>query len=124
MQRRLDFFDQIYTFDKPDAEKYGFFYHPNLYSSFKLRDDNVKTDAFFVGSAGRRLDVIHSIYRKLTDSGCSVDFWVKGVKKKEQLKGIHYNKMLTYSEVLKRSLQANCIVEIVENGQGGDDAPA
>ncbi|MBK5261008.1 MAG: hypothetical protein JJE17_00355 [Peptostreptococcaceae bacterium] len=120
IDRRLKLFKYIFTFDRDDSEKYGFFYHATNYSKTVVPVTAVEYDAFFVGMGGSRLGIIEAVYNRIIESGGSAEFFVSGVKKAgKKIKGIHYNQWLTYDEVLVHIQKANCIIEIVNNGQVG-----
>lgn len=120
---RLDCFDQIYSFDKHDCDKYGFIYHPTIYS---VTRDNVdskisESDAFFVGvSKGNRHEFLKKLYQKIHERGGQSAFYISGVKNNsEKLEGICYDRWLSYKNVIEHLLKTNCIVEIMGPGQSG-----
>lgn len=123
LQKRLEFFDQIYSFDKVDCEKYNFLYHPTLYSKTTVSNDtlSISSDAFFVGvSKGNRYDILKVLFEKINDKGGKADFYINGIKDDvHHIDGIHYNEWLDYSTVLKNVVGTNCIIEIMGEGQSG-----
>lgn len=119
LKKRLEYFDTIFSFDKEDAKKYNFIYHPTNYSKIYKRDNSeIKTDVFFVGMSKGRQEILENIYKKLTDLGIKANFYISGVKNKKKL-GIHYNKWLSYDKVLENIAETNCIIEVVEKKQTG-----
>ncbi|MCR5478292.1 MAG: hypothetical protein K6F27_00345 [Ruminococcus sp.] len=118
---RLKYFDRVFSFDKLDCEKYGFIYHPTIYS-VPTRADGLgrKSDAFFVGSyTPKRYDSLIRLYRKMKRAGLRTDFHIVGVPSTEKrINGIKY-KSLEYEEILKRIQYTDCIIEIMNNGQVG-----
>lgn len=121
INRRIYYFDEIYTFDSMDAEKYNFLYHPYNYSKQDIEDNaTVTSDALFVGGAYNRLEMLHKVYLEIVNAGGVADFYITGVKKKDmKYNGIHYNERLNYSEVLKHIARTRCIVEVVSEEQRG-----
>ena len=122
ISNRLTYFDQIYSFDRIDCEKYGFDYYPSLYSITKLTDDaSVSSDAFFVGvSKGNRHELLKELYKVIRLNGGKPVFYVNGFNnKKDRQKGINYNRWLNYNDVLKHVVSTNCVIEIMGPGQSG-----
>jgi hypothetical protein len=117
---RLKVFKYIFTFDKNDSKKYGFIYHATNYSKTAVPVKDIEYDVFFVGNSGKRLSIIEAVYNRIYELGGTAEFYVFGVKKKERkIKGIHYNQWLSYDEILSDIQKANCIVEILNEGQVG-----
>lgn len=125
LKERFGVFDYIFSFDEGDSRKYGFLYYPLTYSSHhtiipNTRDKKYHSDAFFIGNNSGRIEKIKKVYKSITSKGAKAIFYVCGVRKKDQnVKGIHYNKRLPYSEVLKYIANTNCIVELVIDGEVG-----
>lgn len=122
-----DFWDRIYTFDKKDSEKYGFYYSGfHYYSVNKYIQNNIPSkplyDAYFVGAIkGGREYIINNTYKHLTSKGCKCYFDLSaGGKKVERLKGVHYHiGWISYLEVLKSVSNSKCIIEIMQENQTG-----
>lgn len=120
IRNRLQYFDLIYSFDKRDADKYGFKFYPTFYSKTCLPLVEEKTDAFFVGVSKGRTERLNDIYKYISKNGGKATFFVSGVKKREmECQEVHYNKWLTYSEVLKKIAETRCIVEVMDGEQEG-----
>lgn len=118
--REKGVFDFIYTFDKSDAEKYGFAFWQTPYSAMNVNTGN-QIDLYFCGVDKDRSETINSILRE-KELDCRMDL----VQLEENQ---HYEddrvsvcsikEARLYSEVLESTLQANCILEIVRPGQIG-----
>lgn len=122
IKSRLKYFSLIFSFDKGDCERYGFYHYTTYYSKLPL-DANVQkeSDAFFVGvSKGGRHKKLVKLFRRMQENGAKADFYIAHHKDNtDREKGIHYNEWLNYDDVLQKVLRTNCIVEIVgENQQG------
>ena len=122
LKQRFNYFTDIFSFDKGDCDKYGFYHYTTYYSKLPL-DANVKkeSDAFFVGvSKGGRHTKLVRLFRRMQENGAKADFYIAHHREKtDREKGIHYNEWLNYDDVLQKVLNTNCIVEIVgENQQG------
>jgi 1,5-rhamnosyltransferase len=116
-------YDLILSFDLADCEEYGWIFYSGVYSK---RDDldlsGIKeSDVFFVGTNKGRIDAVHEIFDLLTGHGLKCDFHVMDVEnsKIRDDNPIHYNKRLSYEEVLKRVCMTKCILEIPQLNQTG-----
>lgn len=71
-------FDIVLTFDKGDADKYGLEYYGEVYSKNKIEhyDDIKPFDVFFVGSDRKRFDVIMKLFKRLSNEGLKVVFYL------------------------------------------------
>ena len=122
IEKRMGYFERVYSFDKSDCDKYGFIYHPTNYSMVSIQHDacQVQYDAFYVGVSKGRAGTIAKVYKKIRKSGGKAQFYISGVKsEKEKVKGIHYNQWLEYDQVLDYIKRSNCIVEIMDGAQDG-----
>lgn len=116
-------FDKVLSFDYNDCLKYGFEYHPLVYSAPKYLSSNTKDiDVFFCGKDKNRFDLILKIYDTLTSKNIKCNFLVHGVplEKRVDREGITYlEKFMSYEENLKYLNNCKCILEIMqENGNG------
>lgn len=118
--------DQVYSFDKKDCEEFGAdffdFYSmlPDKITQKKLEDD--KPRILYVGGcrSKSRLDTLHALYNKLKDQAhCT--FYLYGVKPEDAIhRGIIYNHLLSYAEVVQLVQQHDIIVEIMNGTQAGN----
>ena len=121
IEKRRQYFSQIYSFDRKDCKTYGFIYHPMNYSMISMaRKTNVLYDAFFVGMSKGRAGKIACIYERLTKGGAKAEFYISGIElDEERIKGIHYNQWLSYEQILENIHNSNCIVEVMDGAQEG-----
>ena len=123
-----DYYDDVITYEKEDATKYGFHYVETPYSKKDFANKVVyqKTDFFYVGRS--KLDVDPSRYEKiidlyslLKDNGYKPYFSIFGVPKNKQVysEEIHYNRYVKYGEVLKMIQNTNCLIEVSQAGEKG-----
>lgn len=122
IDERIHCFSKIFSFDKNDCEKYGYIYHPTIYSKPQLIGrQGIESDAFFVGSyTSERYEKLIQLHNTITGKSGKTDFHIIGVPRSEKrISGIEYNRHMSYSEVIQRSLTSNCIVEIMNPGQSG-----
>jgi len=116
-------FDLVLTYDKGDAEMYGFEYHPTVFSNFPVSIDYTipESDVYFVGLAKDRLNIVIDIFYKLRAEGLICDFNLSGVALNQQIKeeGLNYIDKMNYIENLKHIRRTNCILEVVQNNAKG-----
>lgn len=117
--------DEIYTFDKNDAQKYGYKYIGFCYYSKHHITIRSKTlnDAYFVGGLkGGRDETIYDVCNYLVSKGvlCLFDLMPFGDVPPVELKGAHfYHGWKPYEEILEKVESSNCIIEICQKGQSG-----
>lgn len=117
-------FDYIFSFDHNDCEKYGFYYHPLVYSRVADLGKNVNEDidVYFCGKEKNRYDLIVETYNFLTDHNLKCQFFIHGVKKEKRINKeglIHLDKIMSYDENLKYIQKSKCILEIMQDGGQG-----
>lgn len=118
--------DNIYTIDTKDAEKYGYKYLGfNYYSAHNIIPitPDKSSDVFFVGGLkGGRTHLIYDLYEHLVSKGITCDFYLMPIDDKnvKRLQGIYYYKTWRpYEEILQHVQQTKCIIEIIQGGQSG-----
>ena len=120
IEKRKDYFDQIYSFDKKDCDKYGFIYHPTNYSMTHMCNDSINQDVFYVGVSKGRANTIGKVYERLRSEKANALFYISRLESGEKkIEGIHYNEWLNYGEILRFIQHSNCIVEIMDGNQEG-----
>lgn len=119
----MSFFDTVFSFDEFDCKKYGF---ERIYSTFSQpdfvkRDDTMRSKAFFIGQGGDRLQLLQSVFEKITQNVSGCKFYITDVHN-YQIKGIKdvvYNHRMSYKEELQMAFNTECIVEVVRDNQSG-----
>lgn len=122
-----DSWDTVLTFDKEDAEKYGWQYFGLNYFSTPKNVENVdktESDIYFVGGLkGNRNDLIYDSFKRLNDNCDKVIFDIYCYNN-EQLKEVkyadkirYYTNWKTYKEIKEEVQKANCILEILQENQ-------
>lgn len=116
-----EYYDNIITFNKNDAEKYELnCYENGLFGLDDIQETGIEeSDVFFVGMDKGRLPILLKIHKKLSENGIKCDFHVVGVRAENivNANGIVYNKKITYEEVLERVKKTKCVLEIIQNGE-------
>lgn len=117
-------FDLLYSFDEDEAKKYK----AKAFTEFESKIDieiskeYPLSDVFFAGRAKDRLPKLMTAYKKLTQAGLKVSYYLTGVPKTDRIEypGIVYgDDMMPYSEMLYRSVNARCMLEINQEGAVG-----
>ena len=118
--------NHIYTFDKKDAEQFGYKYLGfNYYSYHHLKPsrDLPISNVFFVGGLkGGRTNLIENVYNYFNKNSVVCDFFMMPMGKitVSTLPGVYYYRgWRPYEEILARVQQTNCIIEIMQEGQNG-----
>lgn len=113
-------FDIVYTFDPVDAKKYGFIFYDTPYSIL-LKDykNGVTKDMYFLGNAKNRLSILHEIYLAAKRNSVDTQMRITGVSEKLFDTDIIYNQHIDYIDSLSEMASANCILEVMNDGQSG-----
>lgn len=115
-----DIWEAVLTYDKYDAEEYGFkWFGYSYYSSFDdVEPDNFASDIYYVGfDKGGRGETIESLFACFKHEDIKARFDVVSKKRKMQ-GGIAYLKQgISYPTVVSRLKSSNCILEVLQNNQ-------
>lgn len=114
-------FDLIYSFDPGDCKRYGFIYHPLVFSNYEKHNVPVIYDIYMLALVKDRLETIYEMYDMLSSHGLSLCFMLAGVPddKKVEKPGIHYVDYVPYKQNLLYIEQSRCLLEIMQsNGVG------
>ncbi|GHU76273.1 hypothetical protein AGMMS49992_21640 [Clostridia bacterium] len=112
-----EIFDCITTVDWGDAQRYGFLYVHQIYSTLTQRSKiGYKSDICFIGREKGRDSIINAFYNLALKNGLRPDFSVYHGKNNRR-----YNKgaWMSYHDVLRRTLQSRCVLEILQTKQQG-----
>lgn len=104
------------TYDNGDAEKYGMAFCPEYSSLVDLSEHNSfpTCDVFFCGQAKDRYETLIDYYRYLTGKGLKCHFFITKVPPENQIEGegLFYDRFLPYKEMLCRSVNSKCLLDI------------
>ena len=104
------------SFDNGEAKRYGMAFCPEYSSMIDLSDHNKYPlcDVFFCGQAKDRHETLLKYYQYLTKKGLKCHFFITMVPEEEQIvaDGLFYNCFLPYKEMLCRSFNAKCLLDI------------
>ena len=115
--------EKVLTFDKNDAEEFGFtWFGYSWYSSFEeVEASKEESDIFFVGfKKGNREGIIADIYDAALERQVDCDFRVVSseecaVKAGSNLK--YTKKRFAYPDLVSSIKTTNCILEVLQDGQ-------
>lgn len=119
---RRDLFDQIITFDRDDANKYGLLYYEGIYptrlvkSSSDDRDceESILYDLYFCGLDKGRLSYLVELYDYLSTCGVVCHFDIVCSNTQVKRPGIHYyDTQLNYETIVKRLQRSRVILELL-----------
>jgi hypothetical protein len=119
-----ELFDLRMSYDKKEAEQYDMIYFSEFESAIDIQPsaEDPACDVFFAGKAKDRLDKLMAVYRKLTAAGLTCHYYLTGVpeNKRISLPGVEYaDKSMSYRQMLQRSVEARCLLEINQGGAVG-----
>lgn len=126
--REKGVFDLIYSFDRKNADQYGLEFWNTVYSpNTNNRNIVPQRDVYFCcGVSGKRIPIIESCLTQCQSNGvnCKMDLVcyeeTPTLKKFQKIATLLTpDQVLNYSEVLRRELDARCLLEIVAPGRSG-----
>lgn len=121
--KNRDFYDLIYTFNKFDADKYGFRLFADISGNFSSVNaaDCEDFDVFFCGKDKGRLDQLLAFAKKCISLGLKIRFHIVDVPPEKQvpLEGIYYNQPLSYEKMLSYEKRGKAILNIMQGVSSG-----
>lgn len=104
------------SFDNGEAKQYRMAFCPE-YSSLVDLSDHINyplCDVFFCGKAKDRYESLIKYYKFLTKKGLKCHFFIAEVPERDQVKGegLFYNRFMPYKEMLCRSVNSKCLLDI------------
>ena len=119
-------FDLQMSYDTAEAKQHGFEHFDEFESRIDIDENELnkypKVSVFFAGLAKDRFDKILKIARILKEKSISFYFYVVGVPKEKrvEMEGMVYGeKLMSYKEMLYRTIRADCSLEINQEGGTG-----
>ena len=110
--------DLIYTFDKLDAQKFGFIHFYTMYSKLYNEKEYVpiEYDAIFNGTNKGRYTILCDIMRKCPNATFFVNMICISDEQKKKA-GFQSNVSIKYDESISYVIKSNCIIDIVLDPQ-------
>lgn len=113
-------FDMEMTYDEGEGKKYKIPCFSEFESKIEIkREKEFESDVFFAGRAKDRLPALMDAYKRLTDAGLKVYYFLTTVPEYQQvqLPGIEYaTRYMSYKEMLYHTVNTRCVLEIVQGG--------
>lgn len=119
------YIDKVISYDKNEAINNGYYYYPTFMSKIALphNSNSQKKDLFFCGAAKNRYSQILEMYRKVKDSGLTIDCSIARLspnEKRYESEDITYiDYVWPYSTYLEHLESCNCIVELMQPNASG-----
>lgn len=113
------FFDEIYSYEKEDIEKYNFIETSNFIYSEDLKTEKIKYDIFNISSYDSRIEEINDLAKALSEGGLRnylVIFWHE---KLFYPRLISTTKYLSLEETKKLIAQSKAMIDIQRTDQSG-----
>ena len=119
-----DIFDIQMSFDEGEAKKYGYSYFSEFESKIDvpISSQYPLSDVFFAGHAKNRLPKLMAAYKRFSEVGLRCDYYITGVPEEQRVSypGIVYaDKPMPYREMLYRTVNSRCVLEINQEGAVG-----
>lgn len=115
--------DDVYTFDLEEAKKYGIGYRNQFYWMPLRQTSEISRniyDVMFIGRSKGRLALLENIYKRLTDQGLRLYFYVVKDSAQERSDIIELrDSFLPYMEVCSIIEKSSAILDILQPGQSG-----
>lgn len=124
-----EIYDDIWVYEKKEAEINGITYVPPRYSKVYNLPDDVKEDidVFFAGHATDRLNELQEVCNLLSSNGLNCYFYITGVEKERRkpIPGIVYaSSHMNSDETFSFTARAKCLLEIGHYDSGAITARA
>lgn len=122
------YFDLKYTYNKTDAEKYGFIYRPMFYVPFPNIDSVVKdTDVFYIASYREgRFSFSRKISELMKSYGMKMNVYLRVgmisqifISKRREYKSWFHSKNMPYLRMMEVLASSKICVELCRPGQQG-----
>lgn len=115
-----NYFDLICTYNEEESEQYNIEIHPIKMPDLSyLRNNEIYTDVFFIGSEKGRIKEINRIYDICSGLGLKCDFNVAGYQGNDHRDGIHYIARIPYEDMLNRVSHSKAVINLMQPGARG-----
>lgn len=113
------FFDEVYSYEKEDIEKYNFIKTSNFIYDEVLDKEEIKYDIFNVSSYDTRIDEIDKLSTDFVEAGMKI-YFVLFYFEKLVYKNLHsVTKYLSLKETKKLIAQSKAMIDIQRKDQNG-----
>lgn len=115
----VHFFDEIYSYEKEDIEKYNFIETSNFIYDEKIDSVELKYDIFNISSYDSRINEIDSISKLLYNAGLKIHFVLFWFEKLTYPHLISTTEYISLSETKVLISQSKAMIDIQRNDQRG-----
>jgi hypothetical protein len=115
----VHFFDEIYSYEKEDIEKYHFIETSNFIYDQKLESEEIKYDIFNVSSYDSRIDEIDKVSTELFNEGFKIYFVLFWFEKLVYPHLISTTEYLSLKETKKLIFESKSMIDIQRHDQKG-----
>lgn len=124
-------FDEIYSFDIKDIERFGFkeTSNYNYISNFEKKDNKIEQDVIYIGSFDNRMDILEKLGSLLKSKEISFKFIISGKKATlfkikntftKKYKNLEFRRnRIEQNKLLNIYSKSNTIVDLVRDNQSG-----
>ncbi|SDQ85182.1 hypothetical protein SAMN05421664_2842 [Chryseobacterium soldanellicola] len=113
------FFDEIYSYEKEDIEKYHFIETSNFIYDQQIEPEEIKYDIFNVSSYDSRIDEINTVSTQLFEAGFKIYFVLFWFEKLSYPHLISTTEYLSLKETKKLISQSKAMIDIQRQDQKG-----
>lgn len=113
------FFDEIYSYEKEDIEKYNFIETTNFIYDQTIESKEIKYDIFNISSYDTRIDEINNISKALFDAELKIHFILFWFEKLNYPHLISTTKYISLEETKELISQSKAIIDIQRTDQRG-----
>ncbi|WP_312768749.1 hypothetical protein [Epilithonimonas sp.] len=112
-------FDEIYSYEKEDIEKYGFTETTNFIYDEQIESEEIKYDIFNISSFDSRINKIEKISKQLSENGLKIKFIIFWFEKLNYPHLTCTTQYLSLVETKKLISQSKAIIDIQRDDQKG-----
>ncbi|WP_034671677.1 hypothetical protein [Epilithonimonas caeni] len=112
-------FDEIYSYEKEDIEKYGFTETTNFIYDEHIESEEIKYDIFNISSFDSRIDEIEKISKQLSENGFKINFILFWFEKLDYPYLTSITEYLSLDETKKLISQSKAMIDIQRDDQKG-----
>ncbi len=112
-------FDEIYSYEKEDIEKYGFIETTNFIYDEEIESNEIKYDIFNISSFDSRIDEINNISKQLSENGFKINFILFWFEKLNYQYLTSITEYLSLDETKQLISQSKAMIDIQRDDQKG-----
>lgn len=114
-----DIFDEIYSYEKEDIEKYGFIETTNFIYDEQIESNEIKYDIFNISSFDSRINEIDNISKQLSENGFKINFILFWFEKLNYQYLTSITEYLSLDETKQLISQSKAMIDIQRDDQKG-----